>query len=345
MPSRSKAGAGRGTRARRCPAPRSPSGRGGACSAMRRAGWMGSRRAAASASAHTAPPAAWGAGSRSPSSGSPRSRRAPRRSSTGARARRNWRPRARPRRVASSNPPPPPPSPPPPEQRAPPPPASYPGGPPPPRPPTPTPAPNRAPTATKSPKGQVQPASPPRPRTDPASLAPQYQRLRDVDHFQALSVKREATAAQIKAAYFQLAKVYHPDAAEVGESPEARKLRDDIFARLGEAWATLGDDARRAEYARLLASGGAQKEVDISAIFQAEELFQKATVLVKTRQYPKALEALEQATKLNAEEPEFDVWRAWVEFLVAADRARQHAASASRIESALKQSPRCMPGY
>ena len=218
-------------------------------------------------------------------------------------------------------------------------------GAPPPRPPTPTPTPNRAPTATKSPKAQVQPASPPRPRTDPASLAAEYQRLRDVDHFQALSVKREATAAQIKAAYFQLAKVYHPDAAEVGESPEARKLRDDIFARLGEAWATLGDDARRAEYARLLASGGAQKEVDISAIFQAEELFQKATVLVKTRQYPKALEALEQATKLNAEEPEFDVWRAWVEFLVAADRARQHAASASRIESALKQSPRCMPGY
>jgi hypothetical protein len=39
------------------------------------------------------------------------------------------------------------------------------------------------------------------------------------------------------------------------------------------------------------------------AIFQAEELFQKATVLVKTRQYPKASDA-EQATKLNAEEPE-----------------------------------------
>jgi curved DNA-binding protein CbpA len=218
---------------------------------------------------------------------------------------------------------------------------------PPARPTTPTPVPARTstPTPVRAAKPPARPPSTPNPRTDPASLAAEYQRLLDADHFEALGVKREAAGAQIKAAYLRLAKVYHPDAAEPGESPETRKLREDIFARLGEAWATLGDDAKRAEYARLLASGGAQSAVDVSAIFQAEELFQRATVFVKTRQYPKALDALEQAMKLNAEEPEFDVWRAWIEFLVAADRTKQHAASAARIEAALKKSPRCMPGY
>jgi predicted TPR repeat methyltransferase len=39
------------------------------------------------------------------------------------------------------------------------------------------------------------------------------------------------------------------------------------------------------------------------------------------------------------------VWRAWLQFLVATDRTRQHQASVAVIEAALKQLPRCMPGY
>src|SRR5512143_1006654 len=179
---------------------------------------------------------------------------------------------------------------------------------------------------------------------DAAALRAAYERVRAADHFAALGVKQDATTQQIKIAYFQLAKTYHPDAGPPGESDEVKKLRADVFGRLGEAWAVLGEDAKRAEYLRELASGGAA-EVDVSAIFKAEELFQKATVLVRTRRYDKALEALAEATKLNADEPEFGVWTAWVQFLVAQDQPRQHKASAAVIEAALKKVPRCMPGY
>jgi len=201
--------------------------------------------------------------------------------------------------------------------------------------------------AKPAPKPEPAPAArPPKPvvSQDPAALRAVHERVVAGDHFEALGVKREATSAQIKTAYFQLAKSYHPDAGPANEPPEIKKLRADIFARLGEAWGVLGDEAKRAEYVRLLASGGVA-EVDISAIFQAEETFRKATVLVRTRQYDKALEALAEAMKLNADEPEFGVWKSWVEFLVAHDRARQHAASAAVIEAALKKVPRCMPGY
>lgn len=179
---------------------------------------------------------------------------------------------------------------------------------------------------------------------DAAALEAFYARVRAADHFEALGVKREATTSQIKIAYFQLAKSYHPDAGPPGEPEEIKKLRADVFARLGEAWGILGEEAKRAEYLRVLASGGAA-DVDVSAIFKAEELFQKATVFVRTRQYEKALGALDEATKLNAEEPEFDIWKAWVEFLLAQDRKRQRTASAAVIEAALKKVPRCMPGY
>jgi tetratricopeptide (TPR) repeat protein len=192
------------------------------------------------------------------------------------------------------------------------------------------------------PRAEQEPRRPAVP--DAASLKDFYEKVRASDHFTTLGVKREATTQQIKAAYFQLAKSYHPDAGLPGEPDEVKKLRVDVFARLGAAWGVLGEEAKRAEYLRELESGGGA-ELDVSAIFKAEELFQKATVLVRTRQYDKALETLTEASKLNAEEPEFDVWRAWVDFLVAQDRKRQHQKSAAVIEAALKKVPRCLPGY
>jgi curved DNA-binding protein CbpA len=157
-------------------------------------------------------------------------------------------------------------------------------------------------------------------------------------------VKRDAAAAQIKAAYFQLARTYHPDAGPPAEPPEVKKLRADVFGRLGEAWRELSDDSRRAEYLRQLSSG-AIGQVDVSAIFKAEELFTKATVLVRARQYPAAQAALAEAIQLNPDEAEFGVWAAWVSFLTAEDRKRQQAESSAAIEAALRKVPRCMPAY
>ena len=53
----------------------------------------------------------------------------------------------------------------------------------------------------------------------------------------------DATAAQVKIAYFQLAKAYHPDTVAVVASPVVKKLSADVFSRIGEAWGVIGDDA------------------------------------------------------------------------------------------------------
>jgi len=201
-------------------------------------------------------------------------------------------------------------------------------------------------TASSPPLSSVKPPAPaaPKPAVDEAALRVLHDRIVKADHFEALGVKRDAPAAQVKTAYFQLARLYHPDAGAQGEPEAVKRLRADIFARLGEAWGVLSDEARRAEYLQKLASGG-DAEVDASAIFEAEELFRRATLLVKARQYDAAREALAGAVKLNADEPEFGVWAAWVEFLTATDRKRQHAASAAVMEAALEKVPRCMAAH
>jgi hypothetical protein len=190
------------------------------------------------------------------------------------------------------------------------------------------------------------PAAPPKPAASLSDLRAFHEKLQSADHFQALGVQPEATAAQVKMAYFQLAKTYHPDAGSPEEAAEARKLRSDIFARLGEAWAVLGDDERRAHYLEEM-KGGGPASVDVMAILQAEQVFHAATLLVKARKFEEAAKKLDEAIQLNAEEPEFGIWRAWAAFhLVPSEqRSRQVVAASQAIEAGLRLAPRCVSGY
>ncbi|ABS24500.1 DnaJ domain-containing protein [Anaeromyxobacter sp. Fw109-5] len=179
---------------------------------------------------------------------------------------------------------------------------------------------------------------------DPATLRALLQRLAAADHFEVLGVKRDAAPAQVKVAYFRLAKSYHPDAVPASVSAEVRGLCADVFAKVSAAWAVLGDDAQRAKYLDELASGGAA-DVDVMRILQAENVFQAGTVLVRARRYAEALEKFRDAAVLNEDEPEFAIWLAWCEFLVAKEPRAQHAASAAAIEDGLRRNARCAPGY
>jgi tetratricopeptide (TPR) repeat protein len=203
---------------------------------------------------------------------------------------------------------------------------------------------NPAPPATAAPRPPA-PVTPPAPSPlDRASLDARVKKLAEADHFAVLGVDRAAAGAQIKAAYFQLAKTYHPDAVPADAPADVRKLCADVFAKVSEAWSVLGEDASRAAYLEQLKSGG-PANVDVMAIFQAENLFQAGTMLVKARKYDEALQKIDEAIGLYPDEPEFSMWKAWCEFLLAAEKKRQLAPCAAAIEAALKRNPRCAQGY
>ncbi len=66
-----------------------------------------------------------------------------------------------------------------------------------------------------------------------------------IDFYELLGIKRDATKEEIKKAYRNMAKKYHPD---INQSEEANK----IIVSLNEAKETLLDDDKRKEYDRLL---------------------------------------------------------------------------------------------
>ena len=63
----------------------------------------------------------------------------------------------------------------------------------------------------------------------------------DKDFYEALGIDRNASQADIKKAYFNLAKKYHPD---VNKTPEAKEK----FAALSNAYETLSDEGKRRVY-------------------------------------------------------------------------------------------------
>ncbi|KAH8071118.1 hypothetical protein JL721_4549 [Aureococcus anophagefferens] len=74
--------------------------------------------------------------------------------------------------------------------------------------------------------------------------------MRDPDFYKVLGLTKRATAADIRKAYKKKALETHPD-KNPGRNTE------DAFKAVGEAYATLSDEARRKDYDAALAGGGA----------------------------------------------------------------------------------------
>jgi len=68
------------------------------------------------------------------------------------------------------------------------------------------------------------------------------------DYYDVLSVTRHATTAEIKAAYYHLAKKYHPDRYHQRDSGDLRSKLEALFAVITHAYDTLSQPTERAAY-------------------------------------------------------------------------------------------------
>jgi curved DNA-binding protein CbpA len=77
----------------------------------------------------------------------------------------------------------------------------------------------------------------------------------NADCYEILEIARQATTGEIKAAYYQLAKKYHPDRYRQSEHEQIRGRLETLFARITQAYETLGEPSSRAAYDSKLRSG------------------------------------------------------------------------------------------
>jgi hypothetical protein len=194
-------------------------------------------------------------------------------------------------------------------------------------------------------------APPTRPPPSPAAAAGELrelqarlERMRKESAFQILGVPDHADSAVVKAAYFKLAKQFHPDTIAPGSNPDLARVKAEIFAAIGEANRILSDPEARARYKQTLAEGG-PADVDVQALLQAEETFNKGVVLVRARRFAEALKAFDAAITANSKEGEFYAWRGYARFFTNNDKKVAAADALRDLNQALKLNDRCAQAH
>lgn len=128
-------------------------------------------------------------------------------------------------------------------------------------------------------------------------LTAEGERLLGVDYFVALGVARTASVEEIKNAFIEAAKKWHPD--RVPDGAEAlRPLFMKVFGRLDMARATLSDHTRRARYVEELSKPQVAATTGDVAAAEAALEFKKAEVLFKRNENAAAEIHLRRAAQL-----------------------------------------------
>lgn len=151
-----------------------------------------------------------------------------------------------------------------------------------------------------------------------------------VDFYQVLRVWPTASDEAIKKAYFNLAKLFHPDVARRnGEKNDVNGCgtEDNVdFKMVNEAYAVLSDPVKRREYDQELKVRGSRqkrwhaKEADKRS---AQLAFEQARTAMRHNRYDKAVVLLKSALKYD---PSNAAYHSWYGFSLGALNARLHEA-------------------
>ena len=136
-----------------------------------------------------------------------------------------------------------------------------------------------------------------------------------MNHYELLGIDQGATNDQVQAAFFRMAKQFHPD--KLGsELSDMREASSRLFSRLAEAQLALSDQSKRIEYDRKLAHGlnpVDEEQQRIQTVIHAATSFQKAEVLLKKRMLAAAELEAKRAHESDPEQADYLALLAWIQ--------------------------------
>ncbi len=205
-----------------------------------------------------------------------------------------------------------------------------------------------------SPPGVSRTSIAPMPPGLPAELHARWKEVADraatidrADYFSMLDLARDATAQDIEAAYFALAKIWHPDRLPA-ELAAVRDACSRVFGRMSEARATLADPKKRERYMKLLADGSGSPEAQetVARVVDASTAFQKAEVCFKRNDLVQAEEFCRRAVELDDSQADYQALLAWLLAQKPGNQGGDGTMTSIRmLDKAVKMNERCEKGY
>lgn len=145
-----------------------------------------------------------------------------------------------------------------------------------------------------------------------------------VDYYAVLQVWPTATEDAIKKAYFNLAKLHHPDVAGKSGNEETASVD---FKLINEAYAVLSDPGKRREFDELLKqrTGGKAASVPTAAADKrsAQLAYEQARTAMRHNRFDKAAVLLKSAIKYDDTNP---AYFSWYGYALGALKTRLHEA-------------------
>lgn len=167
------------------------------------------------------------------------------------------------------------------------------------------------------------------------------------DYFQMLGVTPDATSEEIQAAFFTLAKRWHPDRLPQALA-DVREACARVFSRLGEAHQTLADGERRGKYMRLLKEGGAtpEEQATVAAVLDAAATFQRAEIAMKRGDMAQAETLARKAHEADGLQADYLAMLAWLEAQRPENQSPEAThARISMLDRAVQLGERCERAY
>ena len=147
-----------------------------------------------------------------------------------------------------------------------------------------------------------------------ANLSHQIQRLQRLEseldnknYFERLGVSRSAKDSDIKKAYFDLAKVLHPDKLIEGTPEKVVELSRKVFEKIQVAYDTLKKEDRKQSYLNELEVGQAEK------VMQADRILDKARANLLKGELSSTRKMINQVKELSPDSTEVKILSAWLD--------------------------------
>jgi tetratricopeptide (TPR) repeat protein len=221
--------------------------------------------------------------------------------------------------------------------------------------PTPKPAPK---PAAPAPKPEPKPEPEPEPEASAeddqfeARLAALEAKVAaNANAFVLFDLELEAERAQVRAAWADLSKTFHPDALEGTGRRALRSRVEPVFAALSEAYGVLSDKDQRQKLRDAIAAGGSSVKAgdDASAVvrnaFEAEMLARDADKLLRAKQYARALELFERAHELSPQDGDIEAALHYSRFRAGRGDQGDALAAISALDKLTVDQPICARAY
>jgi curved DNA-binding protein CbpA len=171
-------------------------------------------------------------------------------------------------------------------------------------------------------------------------LQGERERLKDATHYEVLGIDPSASESDVKKAYIAAAKKFHSDGFAGMELGSARRVAEELFAKVGEASSVLSDKKKRAEYDVYVDRKAKGLPTDVAAILRAEGIFQRGEVQFKQGKWDDAEQSFREAIALNHAEAEFHAYLGMAVFR----KTGKPEVAYPHVEKSLELDPRLKSG-